>query len=158
MSWNSVHSSWCTLSIWSSPLNLFLTSTVESQGVWFRSYLNDLVVLPTLFNFSLNWAIRSSWPEAQSAPGLVFANCCKEYNQSDFGVDHLVMSMCRVFSCVVGRGCLLWPVHFLGKILLVFALFHSAFQGQICLSLQVFLDFLLLHFSPLYWKGHLFGC
>ena len=29
------------------------------------------------------------------------------YNQSDFSVDHLVMSMCRVFSCVVGRGCLL---------------------------------------------------
>ena len=28
---------------------------------------------------------------------------CKEYNQSDFGVDHLVMSMCRVFSCVVGK-------------------------------------------------------
>ena len=25
------------------------------------------------------------------------------------------MSMCRVLSCVVGRGCLLWPVHFLGK-------------------------------------------
>ena len=29
------------------------------------------------------------------------------------------MSMCRVFSYVVGRGCLLWPVHFLGKTLLV---------------------------------------
>ena len=29
---------------------------------------------------------------------------CKEYNQSDFVVDHLVMSMCRVFSCVVGKG------------------------------------------------------
>ena len=49
----------------------------------------------------------------QSAPGLVFADCiellhfgCKEYNQSDFGVGHLVMSMCRVFSCIVGRGCL----------------------------------------------------
>ena len=28
------------------------------------------------------------------------------------------MSMSRVFSCVVGRGCLLWPVHFLGKTLL----------------------------------------
>ena len=28
------------------------------------------------------------------------------------------MSMCRVFSCVVGRGCLLWPVHFLGNTLL----------------------------------------
>ena len=32
---------------------------------------------------------------------------CKEYNQSDFGVVHLVMSTCRVVSCVVGRGCLL---------------------------------------------------
>ena len=28
---------------------------------------------------------------------------CKEYNQSDFGTDHLVMSMCRVFSSAVGR-------------------------------------------------------
>ena len=25
---------------------------------------------------------------------------CKEYNQSDFSTDHLVMSMCTVFSCV----------------------------------------------------------
>ena len=66
------------------------------------------------------------------------------------------MSMYRVFSCVVGRGCLLWPVHFLVKTLLVFALLHSIFQGQICLLLQVFLDFLLLHSSHLYWKGHLF--
>ena len=49
------------------------------------------------------------------------------------------MSMYRVFSCVVGRGCLLWPVHFLGKTLIVFALLHSIFQGQICLLLQVFL-------------------
>ena len=32
---------------------------------------------------------------------------CKKYNQSDIGVDHLVMSMCRVFSSVVGRECLL---------------------------------------------------
>ena len=67
-----------------------------------------------------------------------------------------MMSMCRVFSCVVERGCLLWPVHFLGKTLLDFALLHSVFQGQICLLLQVFLDFLLLHSSPLLWKGCLF--
>ena len=66
------------------------------------------------------------------------------------------MSMCRVFSCVVGRGCLLWPVCSLGKMLLAFALLHSVLQGQICLLLQVFLDFLLLHYSPLWWKGHLF--
>ena len=43
---------------------------------------------------------------------------CKEYNQSDFGVYHLMMFMCRVFSSVVGRGCLLWPAHSLGRTLL----------------------------------------
>ena len=37
----------------------------------------------------------------------------------------------------------------LGKTLLAFALLHSVFQGQICLLLQVFLDFLLLHFLSL---------
>ena len=61
-----------------------------------------------------------------------------------------------VFSGVVGRWCSLWPVCSLGKILLVFALLHSVFQGQICLSPQVFLDFLLLNSSPLQWKAHLF--
>ena len=68
------------------------------------------------------------------------------------------MSMCRVFSCVVGRDCLLWPVHSLGKTLLAFALLHFIFQGQICLLLQLSLDFLFLHSSPLWnarWKGHL---
>ena len=44
---------------------------------------------------------------------------------ADFGVDHLVMSMCRVFSCVVGRECLLWPVHSLGKTLLAFHLLRK---------------------------------
>ena len=34
------------------------------------------------------------------------------------------MSMCSVFSCVAGRGCLLRPVRFLGKTLLDFALLH----------------------------------
>ena len=63
---------------------------------------------------------------------------------------------CVVFSCVVGRGCLLWPVRSLGRTLLAFALLHSILQGQICLLLQVFLDCLLLHSSPQLWKGHLF--
>ena len=74
------------------------------------------MVSPTSFNLSLNLA-RISWFEPQSAPSLVFADYvsfsilgCKKYNQSHFGVDHLMMSMCRVFSCVVGRGCLQWPV------------------------------------------------
>ena len=63
---------------------------------------------------------------------------------------------CVVFSYVVGRACLLWPVHSLGKTVLVFALLHFVLQGQICLLLQVSLDFLLLLSSPLSWKGHLF--
>ena len=25
--------------------------------------------------------------------------CCREYNQSDFGVNHLVMSMCSLLLC-----------------------------------------------------------
>ena len=66
------------------------------------------------------------------------------------------MSMGRVVSCVVGRGCLLWLVHSLGKTLLAFPLFHFVLQGQTCLLLQVSLDFLLLHCSPLWWKVHPF--
>ena len=66
------------------------------------------------------------------------------------------MSICRVISCVVGRGCLLWPVRSLGKNLLAFALLHFVLQGQSCLLLKVFLDFLLLYSSSLWWKGHLF--
>ena len=122
----------------------------------FKSYLNGLVVFPTSFNFSLNLA--TGVHDLSHSQLLVlflltvqsfFIFGCKEYNQSDFGVDHLVMSMCRIFSCVVGKGCLLWPVCSLGKTLLAFALLHSVFQGQICLLLQVSPDFLLLHSSPL---------
>ena len=45
------------------------------------------------------------------------------------------MSMCRIVSCVIGRGCLLWPVRSLGKTLLAFALLHFILQDQTCLSL-----------------------
>ena len=68
------------------------------------------------------------------------------------------MSMCRVLSCVVGRGCLLWPVHSLGKTLLAFALLHFELQGQIFLLLQVSLDFLPLYSSLLQWKRYIFVC
>ena len=30
---------------------------------------------------------------------------CKEHNQSDFGIEHLVMSLCRVVSCYWKRVC-----------------------------------------------------
>ena len=131
--------------------------------MWFRSYLNGLVAFPTFFYLSLNFAIRSSWSQPQSAPGLVFADSIellhlwlKEHNQSNFSIDLLVMSMCRAISWVVGKGCLLWSVCSLDKTLLAFALLHFAVQGQTCLSLQVSLDFLPWHSSPLWWKWHLF--
>ena len=68
------------------------------------------MVFPTFFNLSLNLAIRSSWIESVSSGCFCWLHCfsisgCREFNQSGFGIDHLVMSMCRVFSCVVGRGC-----------------------------------------------------
>ena len=49
--------------------------------------------------------------DPQSTPGLVFADCVqfsifgyRECNQFDFGIDHLVMSMCKIISCVVENG------------------------------------------------------
>ena len=67
----------------------------------------------TPFHCIVEW-IRSSGSEPQSAPGLVFPDCVEplhlwlqKYYQSDFDIDRLVISMCRVFSCVVGRRCLL---------------------------------------------------
>ena len=45
----------------------------------------------------------------------------------------------------------------LAKTLLAFALLHFELQGQICLLLQVSLDFLLLHSSPVWRKEHLLG-
>ena len=67
-----------------------------------------------------------------------------------------MMSMCRVLSWVVGRGCLLWPACSLDKTLLAFAVLHFVLQGQTCLLLQISLDFVLLHFNHLRWKRHLF--
>ena len=66
---------------------------------------------------------------------------CKEYNQSDFGVDYLVMSMCSLLLCCWKR-CFPWPVRSLGKTLLAFDLLCFALQGQICLLLQVCISWL----------------
>jgi len=57
------------------PQIYFSLPLYNHKGIWFRSYLNGLVVLPTFFNFSLNLAIRNFWSDTQSAPSLVFADC-----------------------------------------------------------------------------------
>ena len=96
------------------------------------------------------WVIVSSWScfcgRCRACPSLAAKNI----------INHLVISMYRVFSCVVGRRCLLCQVCSFGKTLLAIALLHFVLQGQTCLLLQVFLDFLLLHSSPLYEKDIFF--
>ena len=72
---------------------------------------------------------------------------CKEYDQSDFGIARLVLSMCRIVSCVVGKGvCCGFS---LDKILFAFALLNLVLEGQTCLLVLGSLDFLLLRSSPL---------
>ena len=79
------------------------------------------------------WATVSSW------------SCfCWLYRASSTLAAKNIINLISVLTiwwcpCVVGRGCLLWPVRSLGKTLLAFALLHSVLQGQICLLLQVFL-------------------
>ena len=68
------------------------------------------------------------------------------------------MSMCRVFSCVVGRGCLLWPVHFLGKTLLVFALLHSTFQDSILKSRDITLSTNVCLVETMVFPVVMYGC
>ena len=56
---------------WTSPWGCKESEKTE----WLSLHsLNGLVIFPTFFNLSLNFAIRSSWSEPQSAPGLVFAD------------------------------------------------------------------------------------
>ena len=42
----------------------------------------------------------------------------------DFSIDHLLMSMYKIVSCVVDKGSSLWLVHSLGRIQLTFSLLH----------------------------------
>ena len=118
------------------------------SNIWFRSYLNGLVVFPTFFNSSLNLAISKSWSEPQSAPGLDWLTVYsfsifgyKERYQSDFSIGHLVMSVCKVASCAVEKECLLWPVHSLGIILLAFALLHLHSKAKLACYPKYLLTF-----------------
>ena len=64
----------------------------------------------TFFNSSLNLAIGVHGLSYGQLPALFLLTVwsfsifgCKEYNQSDFGIDHLIVSIYRVFSCVDGH-------------------------------------------------------
>ena len=72
-------------------------------GTWCWTGRPGVLQLMGLQRLGHNWATELNWIE-------VLHLWLQKYSQSDFGIDHLVMSMCRVFSCVVARGCLLPPV------------------------------------------------
>ena len=68
------------------------------------------------------------------------------------------MSMCRVFSCVVERRCLLWPVCSLGRTLLAFALLHSVLKAIFACYSRCFLTFYFCIPVPYNEKDIFFGC
>ena len=80
-----------------------------------------------------SWTQLSDWTELNWTDRAYPSWAAKTNNQSDFGIDHLMMSMCRVISCVVRSGHLLWQLCSLGKTLLAFVLLYSVLQGQTCL-------------------------
>ena len=83
---------------------------------------------------------------------LGFTNKSRKYFQLVFvcGLEYeSKFTFCIWISNYCWKRALLSPVPSLGKTLLAFTLLHSVLQGQIYLLLQVSLDFLLLHPSPL---------
>ena len=71
VSQTSVHSSSGTVSDLIPWIYLSLPLYSQSWGIWFKSYLNGLVVSPTFFNVRLTFAIRSSSSEL---PGKHLSN------------------------------------------------------------------------------------
>ena len=108
-------------------------------------------------NAVLSFFIRSWWSEQQSAPGLAFADCVELLRLQLQGIQLIWFRYWPSGGVHVYCGLVLEGAHYdqcdlLAKLMLNFALLCFAFQGQICLLLQVSLDWLLLYSSPLWWK------
>ena len=126
---------------------------------------------PYFLQFKSEFGNKEFMIESQSAPSLVFADCIELLFLAAKNIISLILvltiwwcpcvesSLCVASSlCVVGGGCLLWPVHSLGKTLLAFDLFYFVLQGQNCL-LSIFL--LTSYFCipvPYNEKDTFFGC
>ena len=67
-----------------------------------------------------------------------------------------MMSTCRVISCVVGRGCLLWPVCSLGKTVSLCLASFCTLRPNLPVASGVSWFPTFLHSTPLWWKGYLF--
>ena len=110
----------------------------------------------------IGWHHWLDWHQFEQSPGVGDVVSCSPWGHKDSDTTEWLkwtelMSMWGVIACVVGWGCLLWPVCSLGKTVSL-CLLQFVLQGQTCLLPQVSLDFLCLHLSPLWWKVHLFYC
>ena len=74
------------------------------------SYMNGLVVFPTFFNLSLNFAIRSSWSEPRSAPGYYFANKGPSSQSYGFSSSHVWMWELEYKESWVLKNWCFWTV------------------------------------------------
>ena len=122
------------------------------------------MVFPTFFNLNLNLAIRSSWSEPHSVPGLVFADCIELLHLwLEKNIINL-MSVLTIWWCTSVESSLAlleegvcYDQHILlAKLCYFFTLLHFVLQDQICLLLKISLIFLLLLSSPQWRKAHLF--
>ena len=65
---------WLLATPWTAAYQAPPSMGFSRQEYWSGVPLPSPVVFPTFFNLSLNFAIRISWLEPQSAPGLVFTD------------------------------------------------------------------------------------
>ena len=131
MLWTSVHSSsglclsdiipWMYLS-----LPLYNHKGLDLDHIWMFS------VFPYFLQFKSEFCNEDFMVCATVSPQSCF---CWLYRASPSSaakniINILVISMCRVIFCVVGKQCLLWPVCSLGKTLLTFVLLHFVSNGK----------------------------
>ena len=140
----------------SNPLNLFLTSTVKSSGIGFRSYLNGRVVFPIFFNLSL----RSSWSEPQSTPGLI---SCWLYRASPSLAAKNTINLTSVLTiwwclCVESSLVLLEEGVYIYIYIYIYVYGYTciAIHGYICMYIYIYIYvciyiYILLFILNLYW-------
>ena len=146
-SWTSIHSSSGTLSDLLSCINLPLP-LYNHKGLWSSGFPYFLPFKSEFGNKEfMIWATVSSWFcfcwLFGASPSLAAENIIIL-----FSVLTIWWCRCVESSLVLLEEGVCYDLCVLLTKLLAFALFNSVFQGQVCLLLQVFLDFLLLHSSP----------
>ena len=134
---------------WLQSLSTVLLELKKIKSVTVSPFIcHEVLGLDAMIFIFWMLSLKSAFSLSSSAILLLIFGC-KEYNQSYFGTDHLVMSMYTVISCVVGKRVFAMTSAFSWQNSISLNLLHSVLQGQIFPLLQVFLDFLLLHSSPL---------